>query len=141
MFVREERVDIEEDGNIVTILARMNYRQRARVQDETMRLSVGEGDELLGVPLGSANLALLKINIVDWRGPAFDGTPCTPEHIEQLDPYEPLIVKVLAEINKRNRRPQSPNGSSGSTDGTTSTGAADSIPIASADANVASSPH
>lgn len=106
MFVGKGRVDVVADddtGNTITIIERMNYKQRSRVERETLKVSM-DGDSVGDMELGAVNLMLLKVNIVAWRGPAFDGVPCTEQKIEELDPDEPLIEKVLAEINTRNKK-------------------------------------
>ena len=64
--------------------------------------------------------ALLLHNIVSWRGPDFDGLPCTPANIRALPSAEsdPFIEKVVNEIGTRNKKRESPNPKSPATTST-----------------------
>lgn len=92
-------------ANRIFILPKMSFGERARMQDAMLKLkqdSAGAmGQEIL---IGSAQLALMQVCVVDWSGPSFAGTPCTPENIALLDPSEPLVEATLAEINRRNAK-------------------------------------
>lgn len=107
MFVPKEKIAVSVDGGTNTIYVRgkMDFGTRQRVQSALLRVTSGMDRAALRnaeLALGEANIALLVYNILDWAGPAFVGVPCDAEHIEQLDPDEPLVDAVLAEINRRN---------------------------------------
>ena len=139
----------DEKGNVMVIRARMDYVTHAKVQDELLQIRLsglsfgqqpnGDGpaededgeDEGSGaavdgqVSIPQYNLALLKHNIVAWRGPEFlkekrskkgkvmtdkDGNPimvkvpCRPSVIGTFDPNEPFVNKVLQAILARNKQ-------------------------------------
>jgi hypothetical protein len=109
MFVKRETVAVflpEDPDNIIFIRTKMDVGTRARVQDAAAKVTMKAGVQTtdMSVLIGAYNLASLTENIVAWQGPAFDGVPCTPEHIAMLDPDEPLIDRVLTEIGTRNAK-------------------------------------
>lgn len=133
MFIDPQgTVSITEGEDTIWVKERMDFITRSKWMDELLQIippNTGGGrkkrgkvrrkvaqdtdptDELQGlsrVQLGAANMALLKLNIVRWEGPSFTDRsgrpiPCTPDKIEQLDPAQPLIkrvVEVLSELNE-----------------------------------------
>lgn len=100
--------------NVITIRARMDVATAGKVRSEMVTLDDNGKPELqIGIQTG----ALLLHNIVSWRGPDFDGLPCTPANIRALPSADsdPFIEKVVNEIGTRNRKRESPNGRSGAT--------------------------
>lgn len=61
-----------------------------------------------GFDVGAYNTEQLVLNIVSWQGPSFVGVPVTRENILDLDPDNPLLLKVVQEIGRRNKKRQSP---------------------------------
>jgi hypothetical protein len=112
MFIKPgDTIEVKDDeGNVMVLRARMDFATRSKVQDELVRMNAeaangkrGRGGMVsMSVGLGTQQLLLLKANLKAWRGPDFDGVPCTPEMIDTLDPYEPLVEKALEEIGQRN---------------------------------------
>lgn len=78
------------------------------------RGEVEESDEDLGgmteLMIGSAQRELLVLNILDWEGPDFDQTPCTPGIIRTLNPRKALVRKVLQRIQELNESEDLPEG-------------------------------
>ena len=116
----QEKIDIYEfesettlsttPPNIITIRARMDVATAGKVSSELMKLGSDNAPELhVGDHIG----ALLIHNILSWRGPDFEGLPCTPANIRMLPSPEsdPFIQKVVEEITNRNRKRESPNAS------------------------------
>lgn len=100
MFVTQEKVAVTLDGNTIYIRNKMDYGTRSRVLNAAASL---DGDKSK-VSIGAYQLALLQENITGWDGPDFAGVPYSREAVEQLDPNEPLVEKVLEQINIRNTR-------------------------------------
>jgi hypothetical protein len=100
--------------NVITIRARMTVEIAGRVSSELMQLGADNKPEL---HVGAHAGALLLHNIVAWRGPDFDGLPCTPANIRSLPSAEsdPFIEKVVNVIGSRNQKRESPNGRSPAT--------------------------
>lgn len=113
-------VEVRDDDNpenVVVIRARMDRRTKAMVQREILQFQVSmdsgssKSTATAMTSVEGQKLALLKNNVVKWRGPDFlddkgQPVPCTPDFIDQLDPEVPLFDKVLREINDRNRSRQ-----------------------------------
>lgn len=120
MFVDTTRVPVRLDEaaeagaevDTIYIKPKMNYADRAAMQDQIIKVKAirNDGTADQDTLVGTANLALLQINIVAWSGPSFAGVACTPENIAKLDPDGPLVEKVLAELQKRNARPKGTTG-------------------------------
>lgn len=120
-FVSDERVAVfleSDPEHIIYIRPKMNVGVQNRVistiasiKAETATKSGASTEQIVRLDMGAYNLALLTCNIVGWAGPDFDSRECTPENIEQLDPDDPLLDKVLGEIQRRNVSPTS-NGAS-----------------------------
>jgi hypothetical protein len=129
MFVPTKSVPIsDENGNTIWIKPKMDFGTKSQALDEIARLKQFESpDSSLGLMIGSYQRVLMRLNIVSWEGPAFAADegliPCVPATIDQLDPDEPLVNKVLAEIQERNKSKKSPNPKSQESDGSTSSGA------------------
>lgn len=94
--------------NVIVIRARMSVEIAGRVSSELMQLGADNKPEL---HVGAHAGALLLHNIVSWRGPDFDGLPCTPANIRALPSAEsdPFIEKVVNAIGSRNKKRESPN--------------------------------
>lgn len=105
MFVDKTKVPVTiNDEDVIYILPKMPFGVRQRVMGELARID-SDGTQRgtdFHINLGAYNIALMQHNIVGWEGPSFEGVPCTRENIEQLDPDEPLVDKVLQEIGRRN---------------------------------------
>lgn len=114
------RVPISDDeGNTIFIKAKMDIATDTAVTVEFARINSGTGFRAQK----AYELALLYHNIVAWEGPAFKrpvlskaGTPmlkngapvtkpipCTRQAIGSLDPFAPLVARVLAAIDEQNR--------------------------------------
>lgn len=118
MFVSKDRVPVrvegDDTGDTIYILPKMPFGTKQRALSALSHIGTDGTSEGTGIDidLGAYNIALMKLNIVGWEGPSFAGVACTPENIEQLDPDEPLVVRVLEEIGRRNpvrRDAESPN--------------------------------
>lgn len=111
-FVSDDSVSVfleNDPENKVFIRSRMNQGVRSRVQSAMLQISTQANVTSVAPTLaqirsdiGSYNLALLIHNITSWVGPDFDSVPCDREHIEKLDPQDPLLDRVLEEITNRN---------------------------------------
>lgn len=97
-----EHTDDEGQTHTIYVRAKMDVDTLTRVKVEFNELN-GSAQRLT---LGAYQLALLRHNIVGWEGPAFDGVPCTREHIGRLDPDEPLVQRVLERIDELNPPPR-----------------------------------
>lgn len=109
MFTSKElvRVFVEDDPeNVILILPKMSFGVRQWVRNTLASLPEDPNKPALGL----YEIALMRHNIVGWEGPAFEGIPCTPEAIENLDQDEPLVDRVLLEIINRNLMKRSPRG-------------------------------
>lgn len=103
MFVTDDRVVVSDDsGNSISIVAKMNLKQKQQVTDALFDVQIQDGKQTSVMQVGRGQLALLRQNIVGWSGPAFVGVKCTQATIDTLDPDEPLVIKVLEEIQRRN---------------------------------------
>jgi hypothetical protein len=102
-FVQGERVPVSDGQDTIWILPKMNFAQREQAEDAIRRISASTTAAAgVEVNVGAYRIALLRINVVAWEGPGFDGMKCTPEQVEQLDPDDPLLEKVMQEIAQRN---------------------------------------
>jgi hypothetical protein len=82
---------------------------------------------MVGLRIGKYQIALLRHNILQWRGPAFNGVPLTQASIDRLDPSQPLVQRALQEITDRNKvAPVSPDPKLATTSGSIAAGAASS---------------
>jgi hypothetical protein len=102
---------LDDDGqprrpNVIYIRPKMNYKTEAAVNAAALRIDTSGASEMHPEDY---LVALLVQNIVRWEGPDFDGVPCTPSNIENLDPDEPHIERVCDEIARRNKKKESPN--------------------------------
>lgn len=105
MFVSKDRVPVTiDDKDVIYILPKMPFGVKQKAMSAITHISQAAGGQGADVALdiGAYNIALMTLNIVGWEGPQFEGVPCTPDNIEQLDPDEPLVVRVLEEIGRRN---------------------------------------
>jgi hypothetical protein len=130
MFITDaDRVWIGTDGEIeetaltpemdaIAIYPAMSYEIQQRVigtavkmtqrrSDTAPRGKAKKGETDTTYDLTAYSLALLELNVLDWRGPSFtlpDGTkrPCVAANVRVLNPQMPLVVKVLDEIAVRN---------------------------------------
>lgn len=103
-FVSRDRVPVsDEAGNTVYIKAKLSFGDVSKIQ--------AAGDKQ------GALLSMYQVAILDWDGPDFQGFPCTPENIAQLDPNDPLIELVGNKIGELNPQKQSPNPKSNGASG------------------------
>ena len=103
-FVQGERVPVTEGPDTIYILPKMNFAQREQAEDAIRRISASTQGGASGVEVnvGAYRIALLRINVVAWEGPGFEGMKCSPEQIDRLDPDDPLLEKAMQEIVQRN---------------------------------------
>lgn len=101
-------VYLEDDPqNIVHIKSRMTYADTQKCMSASTRV-LNKGEQAqedagrVSVDVGAYNLLFLKLNVVRWEGPLFEGIPCTPENVERFNAGHPLLLKVLDEIGERN---------------------------------------
>lgn len=123
-FVSTEVVPVhtpEDPDNVIYIKPRMDVGTAGLVRSAMViiqtQASISNGatpsDATLRFDIAAYNIALLAHNVVSWRGPDFDGTPCNVENIKRLDPDDPLLALVLQQIGERNlSKVASPNSSS-----------------------------
>lgn len=124
-FVSTELVPVhtpDDTENVIYIKPRMDVGTNALVRSAMISVqaqaSITNGtvptDATLRFDYAAYNMALLAHNIVSWRGPDFDGTPCNLDNIKRLDQDDPLLALVLQQINDRNlTKVASPNSSNG----------------------------
>ena len=95
----------DDNGNSVTIRAKMSIANRATVAADTRRFENTRSGQDVG---------LLAANIVEWEGPLFQDdfgkpVPCTRRNIFRLDPTNAdwlhLQNKVLKRIDELNIKP------------------------------------
>lgn len=115
--------------NVIVVKARMDVATAGKVSSELAKLG---DDNKIEMHIGNHVLALLLHNVISWRGPDFDGLPCTPANIRALPTGDPFIEKVANEIGERNKPRESPNGRSAPTI-STSESAGEAASIASQD--------
>jgi hypothetical protein len=108
-FVSREpvKVTIAADGpdsEWVSIKPKMSVGDRGTLSDRIMHVSTAGGTTDVDVKAGQYLLAMLEVNIVDWRllDDAGQPVPFKKDMIAGLDPDSPLIDAVLGEIAKRN---------------------------------------
>lgn len=101
--------DITPQTDVIFIRPRMDYGTRQRVLGAGTKLALQQARRKgkakapdVDLDVGAYQIALLRYNILAWQGPSFVGVACTPAHIEQLNPDEQLVQRVLAEIAERN---------------------------------------
>jgi len=102
MFVNGQPVDVTVGENTICIRPKMDLGTKNRAMDALAAIGRENGETEMAVHLGAYQVALMKENIVSWRGPAFTGVPCNAANIAKLDPDEPLVELVLDEIVARN---------------------------------------
>jgi hypothetical protein len=118
----KSRVQIDfQDGegrtNSVWVRGKMNFRTRAALQRDLLEMQIrtdeindGRVDQMtMRFSALGQQLALLKHNVVRWRGPLFEDEngkpiPSTPEMIDRLDVDEceywiDLIAERIGELN------------------------------------------
>lgn len=108
MFVSSEPVAIrlpDTPENVIYIRPKMDFGTQNQVLGALGKLD--QRGRVVTLDLGAYLLELGVANIVGWDGPAFAGTPCTPENIRRLDPDDPLVNAALDEIGRRNPQRQS----------------------------------
>lgn len=119
LFTSKARVAVHKDDslpagdpaqNTVYIKARMSYKDTAIYRDWLISSRAEDGKILTNLNMGTAELELLRINVLGWVGPDFvDETgrqvPYSAEAIDYIDSYDPFWRKVLNEINDRNKAP------------------------------------
>lgn len=110
VYLEESRPLNEQD--VIYIRAKMSYGVKQRLTSKAAHISMGSADgktARASADVGAYQLAILTFNVVRWTGPSFDGVPCIDANIEDLDPDDPLVEKVLEEIERRNTKAPSPN--------------------------------
>lgn len=125
LFIKADRIAVfleDDPDNKIYVRARMNYGVKARVENEMAQIAANDKTANVRFTVGSYQLALLRLNILAWEGPAFTGMPCTPENIDLFDPDHPLIVKVLERIGEQNRKKESPDPKSAALNGSNDAG-------------------
>ncbi len=106
MFVSKSPVPITLDHiNTIFIKPRLNYGEKMRVQKAAIKIkSKGTATDFeTDFDSSGYQYQLLIESVVSWSGPVFEGRPCTPENIAELDPSDPLLDKVIEEISERNK--------------------------------------
>lgn len=115
-FATKQTIEIPIDNNNrVWVKAKMDLKTRSEVERDLIEARMrsagggGGGEVSLRISKTAQSLALLKYNIVKWRGDGFtDETgklmPCRPDTIELLDPDEcPWVEMVAAKIDELNQ--------------------------------------
>ena len=115
LFASKRRIRIDDDeGNTIWIKEHLNFGDEARYRDTLIRMRLVGNEATTESQLGTAEVELFKLAIVDWSGPDFtdpdtgEPVPYRPELIDELRTLSPLFMKVRAEIDKRNRAPEEP---------------------------------
>jgi hypothetical protein len=113
----------DDDGNTITIKAKMDFGDQGKVEAALIQLRLKAqpaqsrngrrqkkkraraADEMeidATYSYSARQVAILQVCIKRWSGPAFEGTPCTPDNIALLNPTEPLVEQVLETIDEMN---------------------------------------
>ena len=102
MFVDAKPIDVTVGDNTISIRPKMDLGTRNRCMDALTSIGKENGEVDMELHIGAYQVALMRENVLSWRGPAFVGILCTPANIAKLDPDEPLVEQVLEEITARN---------------------------------------
>lgn len=102
-YVTDEKVPVTEGPDTIYIRGKMDAGQREQAEDALrgIEATVTAGASVQ-VNVGAYRIALLRINVLGWEGPGFEGLPFSPANILKLDPDDPLFDKVMEEIARRN---------------------------------------
>lgn len=119
LFTSKARIAVHQDDtlpagdpaqNTVYIKSKMNFRDTSTYKDFLVRGHVVGEAMQMETRIGTAELELLRINVLGWAGPGFvnehgQPIPYSPAAIDDVDSDDPFWQKVLGEINVRNKRP------------------------------------
>lgn len=105
--------DLTPETDVMFVRRKMDFGTRQRVVGEAVKITEsskgakrGRGKKKRGdqaeLNVGAYQIALLRYNLLEWRGPSFVGVALTPTNIEQLDPEEPLVKEALDYIAEAN---------------------------------------
>lgn len=106
--------DITPETDVMFVRRKMDFGTRQRVVGEAVKITESSkgakrgggkkkrGSDQAELNVGAYQIALLRYNLLEWRGPSFVGVALTPTNIEQLDPEEPLVKKALDYIAEAN---------------------------------------
>lgn len=97
-FLAEQTKTVDVGGGNSVTVRKMTFGTRQRILSKHTKLDVRAQD----VTIDQAMLRFdqLKMNIVSWSGPDFDGYPVNDENIEQLPPD--IADVLLGEIDEFN---------------------------------------
>lgn len=97
-FLAEQTKTVDVGGGNSVTVRKMTFGTRQRILSKHTKLDVRTQD----VTIDQAMLRYdqLKMNIVSWVGPDFDGYPVNDENIEHLPPD--IADKLLGEIDEFN---------------------------------------
>jgi len=97
-FLAEQTKIVDVDGGNTVTVRKMTFGTRQRILSKHTKLDM----QAQNVSIDQAMLRFdqLKMNIVSWQGPDFDGYPVSDENIERL-PVE-IADQLLAEIDEFN---------------------------------------
>jgi hypothetical protein len=104
--------DITPETDVIFIRPKMDFGTRQRVIGAATKLTAAKGGKPkrgkkaanpeASFDVGAYQVALLVHNVLAWSGPSFVGVACTATTIEQLNPDESLVARVLEEVAERN---------------------------------------
>lgn len=120
LFTSKARVAVHKDEslpagdpqqNTVYIKARMSFRDTAIYKDFLISSRAVNGTIQTHLNVGTAELELLRLNVLGWSGPDFVDemdrkVPYSADAIDYIEPNDPFWRKVLAEIDQRNKAPE-----------------------------------
>lgn len=97
-FLAEQTKTVDVGGGNSVTVRKMTFGTRQRILSKHTKLDVKAQD----VTIDQAMLRYdqLKMNIVSWQGPDFDGFPVNDENIEKLPPD--IADMLLGEIDEFN---------------------------------------
>lgn len=97
-FLAEQTKTVDVGGGNSVTVRKMTFGVRQRILSKHTKLDVKAQD----VTIDQAMLRYdqLKMNIVSWSGPDFDGYPVNDENIERLPPD--IADQLLGEIDEFN---------------------------------------
>lgn len=97
-FLAEQTKTVDVGGGNTVTVRKMTFGTRQRILSKHTKLDVRAQD----VTIDQAMLRFdqLRLNIVSWAGPDFDGYPVNDESIERLPPD--IADRLLGEIDEFN---------------------------------------
>lgn len=94
-FLAEQTKTVDVGGGNSVTVRKMTFGVRQRILSKHTKLDVKAQDVIIDQAM--LRYDQLRLNIVSWAGPDFDGFPVTDENIERLPPD--IADQLLGEID------------------------------------------